>query len=113
LYAGTAWYESEEIHVGRLYRYEGDTNSWELVSGCDSLGFGGFRSLYVRNDILHIGDLDGDKLGHYDGNEFTFDTDLEGSCIWDFEAYDSNLYASAYIRKNTQVSERNHMDYDT
>ena len=96
LYAGTAW------GSGRLYRYEGGT-SWTMVVdytwqvGDPSTSWSGFRSLYVWNDILYIGDIYYDLFGHYDGTTFTYDADLGGCCIYDFEVYGSNLYASAWF----------------
>ena len=86
-YAGTAW------GSGRLYRYDGGT-TWTMV--VDETSWSGFRSLYVWNNILYIGDIGFDLIGHYDGTTFTFDADLGGSCIWDFQVYNNSLYASAY-----------------
>ncbi len=87
LYAGTAW------GSGKLYRYDGDNNWTNVV---DLPSWLGFRSMYVWNNILYIGDIGYDLFGHYDEVTFTFDADLGGSCIWDHEDYDSNLYSSAY-----------------
>jgi hypothetical protein len=49
LYAGTSWVR------GRLYRYDGDT-TWTMVVDYGGL-WTGFRSLYMWNDILYIGDI--------------------------------------------------------
>ncbi len=111
LYAGTAW------NGGKLYRYDGDGN-WPNV--INFTGWSGFRCMYVWNDILYLGDIGYDNIGHYDGNSFTPDAYLNGSCIWDFELYDSNLYASAYYGRlhrssdgNTWTTIRDYQDYDS
>ncbi len=95
LYAGTSG------GGGRLYRYDGGT-TWTKVVDTTS-GWSGFRSLYVGDiggsDILYIGDFAVDRFGHYDGTSFTEDENISGSCVWDIEVYDSNLYASAYQGK--------------
>ncbi len=106
LYAGTAW------GAGRLYRYDGGT-TWKKVieytrrEEDPNTPWSGFRSLYVWNDIMYIGDIFLDYFGHYDGKNFTFDADLGGSCIWDYEVYDSNLYASAYQGRVHRSSDGN------
>jgi hypothetical protein len=111
LYAGTAW------GSGRLYRYDGGT-TWTMV--VDETSWDGFRSLYVWNNILYIGDIGMDYFGHYDGTTFTFDADLGGSCIWDFEVYDNSLYASAWYGRihistdgTTWTTIRDEQDYDS
>jgi len=119
LYAGTGFV------AGRLYRYEGGT-TWTMVVdytrevGDPPTGWIGFWSLYVWNDILYIGDAGYDLFGHYDGTNFTYDADLGGSCIWDFEVYDNNLYASAFVGRvhrssdgTTWTTIRDYQPYDS
>jgi hypothetical protein len=89
LYAGTAWGQ------GKLYRYEGGT-TWTTVVAYGG-GWSGFRSLQVWNGILYIGDIYYDIFGHYDGTTFTHDVNKGGSCIYDNEVYNDNLYASAWV----------------
>ena len=119
LYAGTAFV------AGRLYRYDGGT-MWTMVvnytrqDGDPPSSWSGFWSLYVWNDILYIGDASMDLFGHYDGTTFTYDADLGGSCIWNYEVYDNNLYASAYVGRvhkssdgTTWTTIRDYQDYDS
>jgi hypothetical protein len=87
LYAGTAY------GAGRLYRYDNVLHWTKVVEIPPS--WDGFKCMYVWNDLLYIGDIEYDIIGHYDGNSFKEVWNQEPwSCIWDFEVYDSNLYAS-------------------
>ncbi|MBL7119282.1 MAG: hypothetical protein ISS53_01205 [Dehalococcoidia bacterium] len=98
LYAGTAW------NGGKIYRYD-DVLDWTPIT---TSGWSGVRAAYVWNpptddpdqgDILYLGDIGYDKFGHYTeamGTSFTYDQNVGGSCIYDFEYYDGYLYGSAW-----------------
>jgi PKD repeat protein len=102
LYAGTSWGRA------RLYKYISDMN-WNMVvdhktpghvtsSGTD-LGWHGFRAAHVwdNNNLMYLGDHAYDLFGKFDGTTFTHLADKGGSCVWDIEEYQNNLYGSAWI----------------
>lgn len=100
LYAGTAW------NGMKLYRYEGDT-TWPQV--IDPIVWDGTRSLDVSHGYLLMGDFGWDLIGHWDGSAFHQDqTQMTGSCIYDFEDYGDNVYAAAYIGRMWQSSDGIH-----
>ncbi len=88
---------------GTLYRYDGGTSWTQVVgSGNYTRPWQGFRSLYVFNNVIYVGSLMYDLFGRYDGTPFTFTEDFYdnyGSCIWDFQLFSGNLYASADLRR--------------
>jgi hypothetical protein len=90
----------------RLYRYNPATESFAQVVSYSS--YGGFRAGMSWNGKLFLGDVSYDKIGYYDGSSFHHVANLGGSCIWDFEAYDGYLYASAWhgvlLRSNDGLS---------
>jgi hypothetical protein len=90
LYIGTAW------QGGRLYRYDGPNNCVRVVDHVDPGGWSGFRSLYVWEDYLYLGDIGWDIIGRYDGNRFEHLEHLGGSCIYDFDFLNDYLYAGAF-----------------
>ena len=92
LYAGTAWGRA------RLYRFEPATNSWTMVigQGQPPEGWTGFRSAYVWNDYLYLGDINHDIIGRYNGTNFQNIFYYSGSCIYDFQEYQDALFAAAY-----------------
>jgi len=87
LYAGTSY------SGAKLYRYEGGS-TWRLVL---DLGYTGIRSMRVWNGALYLGDYDRDTIWKYDGYNAYIVLDNEGSCIWDFEVYGGDLFASAWL----------------
>lgn len=94
LYAGTSW------AGGRLYRYDGPNQCQRVLDIQESslnTWWGGFRSAYVWTDgWLYLGDIGMDYIGRFDGTTFSTVANLSGSCIYDFESYNGNLYASAW-----------------
>ena len=103
LYAGTAW------NGMRLYKYTpGETNcdiaNWTRV--VDYADWDGTRSLCVSHDYLLMGDIVWDYIGHWDGSTFYQDqTEMTGSCIYDFEDYGDKIYAAAYEGRMWQSSD--------
>jgi hypothetical protein len=95
LYVGTGWGQ------GRLYRYDGGS-SWTLVvdytvqPGDPGSSWSGFRSLFVWDNIMYMGDLGYDLFGHWDGTTFTYDEDHGGSCIYDLQLYQNEMFGCAY-----------------
>ena len=88
LYAGTGG------SLGaRLYQYNAPSN-WSLV--VEESGWTGIRSAYAWKDYLYLGDASMDLIGRFDGYTFEQLVNFEGSCIYDFEEYDCDLYASAW-----------------
>ena len=98
LYAGTSW------NGARLYRYNSPGN-WTLA--VDYGDWSGIRSAYAwdYDGLLYVGDNNFDLIGQFDGTVFLEVTDLEGSCIWDFEEYDGELYTSAYTGRIHKTSD--------
>jgi hypothetical protein len=94
LYAGTAW------NGMRLYKYtSGVTNcgvpNWTRVVNHTS--WDGTKALYVSNDYLLMGDIGWDWIGRWDGMSFHQDQPIQtGSCIYDFEDYNGNVYGAAW-----------------
>ena len=96
LYAGTSW------NGARLYRYNSPGNWTKVVdySGAShATMWAGIRAAYVwdNDGLLYLGDIGYDRIGSFDGTTFTHIVYLGGSCIWDFEEYEEELYASAWI----------------
>jgi len=106
LYAGTAW------NGMRLYKYTpGSTNcginDWTRV--VDYPSWDGTRSLYIFHDLLLMGDIGYDRIGHWDGSNFYPDqTQTTGSCIYDFQYYMGKVYASAYMGRMWQSTDGIH-----
>ena len=94
LYAGTARNDM------RLYRY--DDPGWTLV--VDYGEWSGTRALHVSHGYLLMGDIGFDNFGRWDGTDFYADLYGGGSCIWDYEDYGDNVYASAYCGRMWQSS---------
>jgi hypothetical protein len=99
LYAGTVG------NGGNLYCYNTATETFDYVGtmpDTDSAAhyhpWYGIRSMYVwpGTGDLHLGDHGYDCLGRFDGTSLIYDAYMSGSCIYDFEAYDSMLYAGAW-----------------
>jgi hypothetical protein len=87
LYAGTGW------NGMKLYKYN-DPGWTQVIS---PIVFSGTRALHVSHGYLLMGDLGYDRFGRWDGTNFYQDvTASTGSCIWDYEDYGGNVYASAY-----------------
>ncbi|HIE43654.1 MAG TPA: hypothetical protein EYP78_02515, partial [Candidatus Omnitrophica bacterium] len=97
LYAGTSW------GPARLYRYDGNS-TWTIVVDCSidpsCNTWSGFRSAYVWEDRLYLGDIGWDKIGYYDGTSFMqvfpVPDEFIGSCIWNFVSFNGILYAGAF-----------------
>lgn len=103
----------DELYVGtgrgdfRLYKYTpGTTNSgiknWTRV--IDYYYWNGIRSLYVSHGYLLMGDSLTDRIGLWNGRNFSKVLDGGGSCIYDFEGYDGYVYAAAYNGRLWQSS---------
>jgi hypothetical protein len=105
LFAGTAIYPLDTPLTpknGKLYIY--DPNTWREVIDANfndtgqTYPWAGFRSLYVWDAYLYLGDFDLDIIGRYNPNENferVFDW-LPSCCIYDFESYQNDIYASAF-----------------
>lgn len=88
LYAGTS-------NSSKLLEYDG--TNWDAIN-VSTVSFGeGIKCLYVWNNHLYMGSKDGDNIGRYDGTNFSWGQDKGGSCIWDFQAYNNEIYASAFF----------------
>ena len=106
LYAGTAIYPLATPPPptnAKLYIYDAP-GTWRGVidANADNLGetypWYGFRSLYVWDAYLYLGDFDIDIIGRYnpnDGFKRVFDWH-PSCCIYDFESYQNDIYASAF-----------------
>ncbi|MDH5483489.1 MAG: hypothetical protein OEY22_11540 [Candidatus Bathyarchaeota archaeon] len=94
LYAGTG------INAARLYKFNVETTSWTKVLEVPMWpqGWYGFRSAYVWNDWLYLGEWAFDQIARWDGTTFEifFSIIPAGSCIYSFEEYGGYLYAGAY-----------------
>jgi len=91
LYAGITAGEA-----AMLLRYNGST--WDEVWA--DISYAGIRSLYVWDvdNCLYMGEYNSDTIWRWDGvTDPEKVMDVGGSCIWDFESYDGNLYASAWL----------------
>jgi len=86
LYAGTSW------NGMKLYRYDGENNWTEVLD----LGYTGIWCMQVWDGILYLGDYNSDTIWRYDGVTAQLALDEGRGCIWDFENYNGNLYASAW-----------------
>ena len=86
LYAGTGWNGMD------LYRYD-DPEWTQVVHYTD---WSGTRALHVSHGYLLMGGLGYDRFGRWDGTTFYADLHGGGCCIWDYEDYDGDVYASAY-----------------
>ncbi|QPV64644.1 hypothetical protein I7X12_08570 [Halosimplex litoreum] len=87
LFAGTS-YDDATLH-------EYDGSNWSEVDISVS-GWYGFSASYVYDGKLFLGDSLHDVFGYYDGDSFQEEADQGGSCIYDFAAFDGDLYASAW-----------------
>ena len=92
LYAGTGW------NGMNLYKYTPGTTgtipNWTRV--VHYTPWSGTRALHVSHGYLLMGGLGYDRFGRWDGATFYADLHGGGSCIWDYEDYNGNVYASAY-----------------
>jgi len=88
LYAGTG------IGSARLYRWVPETQKWIKV--IEYPAWYGFRSAYVWNDWLYLGDWYWDNFARWNGTIFEDLGFYGGSCIYSFEEYEGYLYAGAY-----------------
>lgn len=97
LYAGTSGGN------GRLYEFEGPDN-WTLV--VDEVSWRGVRSAHVweKDNLLYLGDHGVDNIGRFDGTAFEEVAQLAGSCIWDIESYNGQLYSSAWLGRLHKTS---------
>jgi hypothetical protein len=110
LYAGTG------RGLFRLYKYTpGETNcSIENWTRVVNTGWNGVRSLYVSyisnqcpdQYVLLMGDSYLDRIGCWDGQNFTETLNDSGSCIYDFQDYGDYVYASAYDGRLWRSSDR-------
>lgn len=97
LYAGTTLYQSFTDGIARLYRLDdADACAWTMVID-DIPGWYGFRSAYVWNDWLYLGDWMFDLFARWDGNTVENVANLGGSCVYAFEEYDNSLYSGGYL----------------
>ncbi|RLF13834.1 MAG: hypothetical protein DRJ97_07320, partial [Thermoprotei archaeon] len=87
LYAGTSG-----GGAARLWRYE--DGRWVKV--LEYWPWYGFRSAYVHDGWLYLGDWYWDKFARWDGERFEDLGFYGGSCVYDFEEYNGDLYAGAY-----------------
>ena len=87
LYAGT--------YPARLYKYDSATTSWSMVLEYGT--WSGFRSAYVWNDWLYLGEWYWDRFARWDGTTFDeFYPYHTGSCIYSIEQFGDYLYGAAY-----------------
>jgi hypothetical protein len=99
LYAGTAY--TVGTTAMKLYRWD---SSWACVVNYPA--WDGTRSLYVWDGLLYLGDIYADRIGRYNGfTGFTPVADLGGWCIYDFELYQNNLYASCFRERLAKSSD--------
>lgn len=78
---------------GEIYQYVED-NSWDkIISKPD---WNGFAASQIFDDKLFVGDALHDVFGYFDGEQFVFEADQGGSCIFSFEVHDDKLFSGAY-----------------
>lgn len=78
---------------GELYRFV-EAGEWSRVVTRNN--WNGFTASQVYDGKLFVGDLVYDIFGYYDGDTFVQEADQGGSCIFDFEIHQGELYASAW-----------------
>lgn len=91
-----------EIHGGSLYAgtagganlYVYSNGQWQAIPFANA-DWSGCSSLYEFNNVLYVGDLGDDDLGHLENGVVVTDINQGGSCIWDHQVYNNRLYASA------------------
>jgi hypothetical protein len=109
LYAGTSGGN------GRLYEYQGP-GDWNLV--VDESSWRGVRSahLWTKDSLLYLGDHGVDNIGRFDGTTFEEVAQLAGSCIWDIETFDGQIFSSAWLGRVHRSSDGSNwttmFDYD-
>lgn len=78
---------------GELYRYLADSEWSKVLSKPD---WNGFAASQVFDGKLFVGDALHDVFGYFDGDQFVFEADNGGSCVFSFEVHLGQLYAGAY-----------------
>lgn len=117
LYASTM---NSDWNMGKLFRYDGDFD-WAQVADSSGMssGWHGFRTMYVWNDYLYLGDSNTDYIARFDGEHIEQVSFYGGSCIWAMEGFQDELFAGAYagyIYRSTDgvnfSQQRLEMDYN-